>query len=294
MKIGLIGLGNMGVGIGGSLLRDGHSLTVYNRSKDKADALLAQGARWADTPRELAQGQDAVLTMVADDAALLAVTRGDNGLLAGLGAGAVHVSLSTVSPALVEQLAQEHAAQGKALVASPVFGRPDAAAAAKLFVVASGKPEHITAVRPALECIGQKLFEIGDQPQQAALVKLIGNFLISCVIEGLGEGTALAEKAGVAPEKLIEVLTGSIFAAPVYQVYGALIANAGYLNPGFALPLGQKDNRLVLQAAEGLNVPLPFASIVRDRFVRANAQGLAGADWSAIASLSRQDAGLPD
>ncbi|MBB5189503.1 3-hydroxyisobutyrate dehydrogenase-like beta-hydroxyacid dehydrogenase [Silvimonas terrae] len=292
MKIGLIGLGSMGVGIGHNLIVAGHTLTVYNRSKDKADGLLAEGAAWAATPRALAQGQDAVITMVADDHALQAVTLGEDGLLAGLAQNAVHISMSTVSQALVESLVAAHARHGSALISAPVFGRPDAAAAGKLFVVAAGQPEHIARVRPALEAVGQKLFEVGEQPQQAAVVKLIGNFLISCVIEGLGEGAALAEKAGVDPEKLMEVLTGTIFGAPVYQIYGKLITSGGYKNPGFALPLGAKDNRLVLQAAEAHHVPLPFASVVRDRFVRGMAQGLDGADWSAIASLAREDAGL--
>ncbi|GGP17934.1 NAD(P)-dependent oxidoreductase [Silvimonas iriomotensis] len=292
MKVGLIGLGSMGVGIAHNILRAGHSLTVFNRSKEKAAPLLAEGAAWADSPRALAAGQDAVLTMVADDNALQAVTLGEDGLLAGLAQNAVHISMSTVSQALVASLAAAHARHGSGLVSAPVFGRPDAAAAGKLFVAAAGKPAHIDQVRPVLEAVGQKLFEVGDQPEQAAVVKLIGNFLISCVIEGLGEGAALAEKTGVAPEKLMEVLTGTIFGAPVYQIYGKLITTGGYKNPGFALPLGAKDNRLVLQAAEAHNVPLPFASVVRDRFVRGMAQGLAGADWSAIASLAREDAGL--
>ncbi|GGP24968.1 NAD(P)-dependent oxidoreductase [Silvimonas amylolytica] len=292
MKIGLIGLGSMGVGIAHNILKAGHTLTVYNRSKDKADSLLAEGAIWAASPRALAQGQDAVITMVADDNALQAVTLGEEGLLAGLGQNAIHISMSTVSQALVESLVAVHERHGSGLVSAPVFGRPDAAAAGKLFVAAAGKAEHITQVRPVLEAVGQKLFEVGEQPPQAAVVKLIGNFLISCVIEGLGEGAALAEKAGVAPEKLLEVLTGSIFGAPVYQIYGNLIATGGYMKPGFALPLGAKDNRLVLQAAEAHDVPLPFASVVRDRFVRGMAQGLSGADWSAIARLAREDAGL--
>jgi 3-hydroxyisobutyrate dehydrogenase-like beta-hydroxyacid dehydrogenase len=292
MKIGLIGLGSMGAGLGHNLLAAGHTLTVYNRSKDKADVLLAEGANWAASPRALAQGQDAVITMVADDNALQAVTLGDDGLLAGLAQDGVHISMSTVSQALVASLAAVHERHGSGFVSAPVFGRPDVAAAGKLTVAAAGKPEHLAKVRPALEAVGQKLFEVGEQPPQAAVVKLIGNFLISCVIEGLGEGAALAEKAGVAPEKLLEVLTGSIFGAPVYQIYGNLIATGGYMNPGFALPLGAKDNRLVLQAAEAHNVPLPFASVVRDRFVRGLAQGLEGADWSAIAALARDDAGL--
>ncbi len=178
-------------------------------------------------------------------------------------------------------------------MAAPVFGRPDVAAAGKLTVVAAGAAAAIEKkVRPALEAVGQKLFEIGTQPQQAALIKLIGNFLISAVIEGLGEGAALARKAGVEPATLIEVLTSTLFNAPVYHTYGNLIAQGQYHPAAFALPLGAKDNRLVLQAAEALNVPLPFASVVRDKFVQAQALGLGDADWSAIASVAATNAGL--
>ncbi|KPC49971.1 NAD(P)-dependent oxidoreductase [Amantichitinum ursilacus] len=292
MKLALIGLGQMGAGIAANLLKAGHDVTVHNRSPGKAEALLEQGAHWAATPREAALGAEAVLSMVADDAALLGITQGDDGLLAGLAAGAVHVSMSTVSSALVEQLALGHEAAGVALVAAPVFGRPDVAAAGKLTVVAAGDAQAIEKVRPALEAIGQKLFEVGTQPQQAALIKLIGNFLISAVIEGLGEGAALAQKAGVDPARLIEVLTSTLFNAPVYHTYGNLIAQGQYRPAAFALPLGAKDNRLVLQAAEALNVPLPFASVVRDKFVQAQALGLGDADWSAIASVSATNAGL--
>ena len=292
MKLALIGLGQMGAGIAHNLLKAGHDVTVHNRSANKAEALLAAGAKWADTPRAAAQGAEAVLTMVADDNALLGITQGESGLLAGLAPGAVHVSMSTVSPALIEQLALTHEAAGAGLIAAPVFGRPDVAAAGKLTVVASGADWAVQKVRPALEAVGAKLFEIGTQPQQAALLKLIGNFLISSVIEGLGEGAALAQKAGIAPEKLIEVLTSTLFNAPVYHTYGGIIAQGKYRPAAFSLPLGAKDNRLVLQAAEALNVPMPFASVVRDKFVQAQAQGLADADWSAIALVSATNAGL--
>ena len=292
MKLALIGLGQMGAGIAQNLLKAGHQVTVHNRSAGKAEALLEAGAHWADTPRAAALGAEAVLTMVADDAALQSITYGDEGILTGLAKDAVHISMSTVSPALIEQLALAHEAIGAALVAAPVFGRPDAAAAGKLTVVASGADWALEKVRPALEAVGARLFEIGAQPQQAAVLKLIGNFLISSVIEGLGEGAALAEKAGIAPAKLIEVLTSTLFNAPVYHTYGGIIAESKYHPAAFSLPLGAKDNRLVLQAAEALNVPMPFASVVRDKFIQAQAQGLGDADWSAIALVSARNAGL--
>lgn len=292
MNIALIGLGNMGLGIGQNLLRAGFSLAVHNRTQAKAQPLLDQGAQWAASPRDAAAGAQLVLTMVADDNALLAVCDGAEGLLAGLGQGAIHASMSTVSTALVERLAARHQAQGAVLLGAPVFGRPDAAAAGKLFIAAAGPAEAIEQARPAFEAVSQKLFVIGDKPQEAALLKLIGNFLLTCVIEGLGEATALAAKGGIEPKALVEMLTGSIFNAPVYHTYGKLIVEQQFEPAGFTVPLAAKDNRLVLQAAEALNVPLPFASIVRDRFIRAQAQGMEKQDLSSISKLARVDAGV--
>ncbi|MBD1588242.1 NAD(P)-dependent oxidoreductase [Pseudomonas typographi] len=292
MNIALIGLGNMGLGIGHNLLGAGFTLTVFNRTQGKAQPLLDKGARWAASPREAAAGAQLVLTMVADDNALLAVCEGADGLLEGFEQGAIHASMSTVSNALVERLAPLHQQHGAVLLGTPVFGRPDAAAAGKLFIVAAGPAGALERARPALEAVSQKLFVVGEQPQQAALVKLIGNFLLTCVIEGLGEATALAAKGGIEPKALLEVLTGSIFNAPVYHTYGKLIVEQQFEPAGFTVPLAAKDNRLVLQAAEALHVPLPFASIVRDRFIRAQAQGKGEQDLSSISALAREDAGV--
>lgn len=292
MNIALIGLGNMGLGIGQNLLNAGFALTVFNRTQSKAQPLLDAGATWAASPREAASGAELVLTMVADDNALLAVLEGPEGVLAGLGQGAIHASMSTVSSALIERLVPLHEEHGAVLLGAPVFGRPDAAAAGKLFIAAAGPNAAIDHARPAFEAISQKVFVVGEQPQHAALLKLIGNFLLTCVIEGLGEATALAAKGGIEPKALVDVLTGSIFNAPVYHTYGKLIVEQQFTPAGFTVPLAAKDNRLVLQAAEALNVPLPFASIVRDRFIRAQAQGMSEQDLSSISKLARVDAGV--
>ncbi|WP_395666716.1 NAD(P)-dependent oxidoreductase [Methylocella sp.] len=292
MRVAFLGLGRMGSAMAGLLLRHGFAVTVWNRSPGACAPLAAAGARTAATPAEAARGAGAVFTMLADDAALRAVALGADGLAEGLDEGAVHVSMSTISVALSAELAAAHAARGQGYAAAPVFGRPEAAAAQKLFVAAAGPPETLERVRPALEAMSQRVFVMGEAAPDANLVKLSGNFLITCVIEGLAEVFALAQKGGVEPRKLYELFTETLFAAPVYKTYGALILDDAVSPPGFALPLGLKDNRLLLQAGEALAAPLPFASILRDRFLASLAAGEAGLDWSAIARRAAEDAGV--
>jgi 3-hydroxyisobutyrate dehydrogenase-like beta-hydroxyacid dehydrogenase len=187
-----------------------------------------------------------------------------------------------------------HAEKQQHYVAAPVFGRPDAAAAGKLFIVAAGPLKQIERCRALFDAMGQKTFAVGEEPPSANLIKLTGNFLITTTIESLAEALALIRKSGVDQERFLEVITGSLFAAPIYRNYGAIIAAEKFEPAGFKLPLGFKDNRLILAAAEEASVPLPMASLVHDRFVTAMAQGLKEADWSAIARISFQDAGLEE
>ncbi len=292
MRIGFIGLGNMGSGMAGNLLKAGHQVTAYNRSQDKVDVLAARGAVAARTVAEASAG-DVVFTMLANDDAVEAVTFGDGGVLASLKPGGIHVSSSTISLALCERLTAAHADAGQGFVTAPVFGRPDAAEAGKLFVVAAGQASRVEEVSPALDAIGQRTFVVSDQPKAASLVKLTGNFLIASVIEALGEAMALVAKAGVDKHQYLEILTSTLFGAPVYKTYGALIASEQFAPPGFATTLGQKDIRLVLAAAEGLNVPLPIASLLRDRFLTLMANGGADLDWSAVGALAAWEAGAP-
>ena len=291
MKIGFVGLGQMGSAMALNLVKAGHEVTVYNRSRDKAEALAGEGTKVAATVAE-ACGGAAVFTMLANDEALSAVAHGDNGLLASLGKDAVHISASTISVSLSERLTKEHAAAGQRFVSAPVFGRPEAAAAAKLFVTAAGEPSAIKAVTPLFEAIGQRTFILGEEPQAANLVKLSGNFLIAAVIESLGEAMALVEKGGVDRHQYLELLTSTLFNAPVYKTYGGLIADRKFKPAGFAALLGQKDIRLALAAGEALNVPLPLASLLRDRFLTLLAHGGEDLDWSAVGALAAKDAGL--
>jgi 3-hydroxyisobutyrate dehydrogenase-like beta-hydroxyacid dehydrogenase len=293
VKIGFIGLGQMGSAMAANLLKAGHDVTVYNRSRDKAEALVGEGAKIAATVAE-ACGGEAVFTMLANDDALSAVVHGDGGLLASLGKGAIHISSSTISVALSERLTKEHAAVGQRFVAAPVFGRPEAAAAAKLFVAAAGEPGAIEAVTPLFQAIGQRTFVVGEEPKSANLVKLSGNFLIASVIESLGEAMALVEKGGVDRHQYLDLLTSTLFSAPVYKTYGGLIADRKFKPAGFAAPLGQKDIRLALAAGEALNVPLPLASLLRDRFLTLLAHGGEDLDWSAVGALAAKDAGLKE
>jgi 3-hydroxyisobutyrate dehydrogenase-like beta-hydroxyacid dehydrogenase len=289
MKVGFIGLGQMGAGMAANLVRAGHEVTVYNRSPGKAGALLELGATEATTAAA-ACGGDAVFTMVADDNALGNVAFGD-GILGALPPGGIHISASTISVTLSERLTAAHAEAGQRFVSAPVFGRPEAAAAAKLFVVAAGSAETLGDCAPLFEAIGQRTFVMGQTPSIANLVKLSGNFLIASVIESLGEAMALVGKGGVDLRAYIDMLTSTLFAAPVYKTYGGLIAENKFEPAGFAAPLGQKDIRLTLAAAENLNVPMPVASLLRDRFLTLLANGGEKLDWSAVGKLAARDSG---
>ena len=290
MNIGFIGLGRMGTGMAANLLKAGHRVTVYNRTPEKAAALIAQGAKAAARVSEACRGE-AVITMLANDDAVESVVFGKDGIVQNLPAGAMHASSSTISVALSERLTQVHAIAGQRFVAAPVFGRPDAAAAAKLFVVAAGAPAAVAAATPIFEAIGQKTFMLSDKPEAANLVKLSGNFLIAAMIESLGEALALVGKGGVDPRQYLEMLTSTLFNVPVYKTYGGLIVGGVFEPAGFAAPLGQKDIRLTLAAAEDLRVPMPLASLLRDRFLTLLAHGGEQLDWSAIGSLAAKDAG---
>lgn len=292
MKVGMVGLGRMGVGMAANLLKAGHELSAYNRTPEKAQALASQGATVVDRVADACRG-DAVVTMLANDEAVEAVVFGEAGILASLPPGALHVSASTISVAVVERLAAAHAKAGQRFVAAPVFGRPNMAAAGKLFVVAAGEPTAIEAATPLLDAIGQKTFVVGEAPQTANLIKLSGNFLIASVMESLGEAMALVGKAGVDRRQYLDLLTATLFGAPVYTNYGGLIADGTFEPAGFAAVLGYKDIRLALAAADELRVPMPLASLLRDRFLTLLADGGDQLDWSAIGGLASKDAALP-
>jgi len=292
MKVGFIGLGNMGSAIARNLIQAGHTLTVYNRTRSRAEPFGSLGARIAETPGEAAADAEVLFTMLADDAAVEAVILEPGNALQALPAGAAHISMSTISVALSRHLAEAHRERRQHYVAAPVFGRPEAAAAAKLFVVVAGPADQIERCRPLFDANGQKTFVAGDDAHAANVIKLAGNFLITTVIEGLAEAFAFGRKFGVDSHAFLEILTESLFAAPVYRTYGSMIASDKFEPAGFKLPLGLKDNRLLLAAAEEATVPMPMASLIHDRFVAALARGLGESDWAAIARISYENAGL--
>lgn len=292
MKIAFVGLGGMGAGMARNLAKAGHSLALFNRTRSRAERLRAEGATVAETSGQAASGADVVFTMVADDQALEDVVFGPGKILESLKPGSIHVSASTISVALSRRLATAHREKKQHYIAAPVFGRPDAALAATLFVVAAGEGSQIERCQPLFDAIGQKTFVVGDEATMANVVKLAGNFLITAVIESLAESFAFARKSGVDAGKVLEILTGTLFPAPLYKNYGAMLAAEKFEPVGFRLRLGAKDNRLVLAAAEEVGVPMPTASLVRDQFLSAIAQGMADDDWAAVARVIYKNAGL--
>ena len=285
MKIGFLGLGQMGRAMAANLVKAGHDVTVWNRSPGKDDDLIAAGARRADCPSDAAQGE-VVLSMLADDRAVEAITYGRDGIN---DAPAIHVSHSTISPALVDRLTESQ--QGR-FISAPVFGRPVAAEAAKLFVVAAGDAALIDRCEPFFSAIGQRLFRVGDRPSMANVVKLSGNFMIMAAIESLAEAMTLAERSGVERQALLEVLTGTLFGSPVYQTYGDILVRDAFKPAGFAAPLGLKDMTLTDQVASAARVPMPVLGVVRQHLLSAIANDGEDVDWAGIAGAVRRRAGL--
>jgi 3-hydroxyisobutyrate dehydrogenase-like beta-hydroxyacid dehydrogenase len=292
MKIGFVGLGQMGSAMAANLVKAGHDVTVFNRNPEKSRPLLALGAHQATSIAGACNGE-AVITMLADDTAAAHIALTDDGIVGKLRQGAVHISMSTISVALSKELARAHARAGQRFVAAPVFGRPEMAAAAKLFIVTAGDPAAVEACQPLFSAMGQKTLSVGTEPSAANLVKLSGNFLFASVIEALGEAVALVGKAGIDRQAFVDLLTSTIFPAPAYKTYGDLIAGNKFQPARFAAPLGFKDIRLTLAAAESLRVPMPLGSLLHDRFLRVLAQGGDDLDWAAVGGLATQDAGEP-
>ena len=291
MKVGFIGVGNMGLPMARNLLRAGHSLVVHNRTPGRVEPLAAEGVSAAGSAVEAARDAEVVVTMLSDDEALRNVIF-EQGVLEAMRPGAIHLGMSTISVAFSMQLAEAHAAAGLGYVSAPVFGRPDAATAARLWIVAAGAAEHIEKCRPLMEAMGRAVSVVGEKPWLSSVVKLAGNLLISSTIEALGETFALQRKWGVEPRTFLEIVNGALFNSPLYANYGGLIAEEKFEPAGFRLRLGLKDTRLVLEAADAVSVPLPLASLVRDHLLAAMANGKGELDWAALAQVSAENAGL--
>ena len=292
LEAGFIGLGAMGLPIASNLHGAGVKLRVFNRTPSKAQSLVAKGAVAAVSPGEAAAPGGVVMTMLADDAAVESMVMGEGGLAARLAPGGIHVSMSTIAPATARRLAHYHTEHGSIYVASPVFGRPDAAAARQLVICTSGPAAAKERVRPLQEIVGQTLFDYGEDPGAANVAKLAGNFLIAAALEAMAEAFTMAERNGVDRQQVAGMLAQTLFACPIYQRYGEMVAAKRHTPAGFKLPLGLKDVELVLKTAGEARVPMPVAALLRDRMIAGLAHGREEMDWSALALGVLDDAGI--
>ncbi|SNC64429.1 3-hydroxyisobutyrate dehydrogenase [Hymenobacter gelipurpurascens] len=291
-SVAFLGLGSMGLAMATNLLKAGHQLTVYNRTASKAEPLQKLGATVAHTPAEAVQGADFVFSMVTDDAALEEICTGAEGLLPALKPGAIHASCSTVAPATNRRLAEAHAQHGTHLIATPVFGKPDVAAAGNLWLASAGATaEAREKLRPLLDAVGQGTHDFGDDAGAANTVKLCGNFLLGAAIEAMAEAFTLAQKSGLERKQVYEFFTSTIFNTPIYKSYGKLIAERHYHPVGAAPAIIRKDLRLVLDESRAQVAPMPFANIIHDNLSTTVAKQ-EQVDWAGFAERAAENAGL--
>jgi 3-hydroxyisobutyrate dehydrogenase-like beta-hydroxyacid dehydrogenase len=290
MKVGFIGLGRMGQAMAARVHGGGHELVVYNRTRAKCADLEKAGAKVAGSLVEACRGRDVVISMVTDDKALMEVV--NEGVVPGLPKGSIHLAMGTHSVAVLREIGPLHDKAGQILVAAPVLGRPEAAAAGQVGIVAAGPKDAVAKLAPVLSLIGRRTFDAGVKPEGASAVKLANNMILGCAIEAMGEGFSLIRKYGVDPASFFDVMTDGLFAAPAYKVYGNIIAKELYAQAGFTTTLGLKDANLLMAAALAANVPLPSLSVYRDRLISAVANGQAEQDWSVIARVQARAAGI--
>jgi 3-hydroxyisobutyrate dehydrogenase-like beta-hydroxyacid dehydrogenase len=288
-KITFLGLGNLGTPIAESLINAGYELTVWNRTVSKADPLAKLGAKVTENPLDAITPGGIVISVLANDAALEETFSME--LVEKLGKGGIHISMSTISPETSRQLSQIHDWYGATYIAAPIFARPEAVVAGVGNIAISGKAEAKEIVKPILQGFVKGIFDFGDDPGAANVVKLAGNFMIAASLEMMGEAFTMAEKNGISRQSIYEMLTQTLFAAPIFQNYGKFVANNVYEPVAFKLALGLKDINLTLQTASDVNVPMPMADLIRNRFISALAKGRDNLDWSALAQGASDDAG---
>lgn len=295
MRLAWIGTGAMGSAMAGNVLRAGHKVTVYNRTRQHAEPLAKEGATIANSPAEAAREAEAVVTMLADDRAVEQVVFGTGdapGFLETLPRGAIHDGMSTVSVDLARKLTDAHSAHGQGYISAPVFGRPSAAAERKLWIVTAGPSDHVERCGPIFEALGRGRSNVGAEPWMANVVKLAGNFMIAAALESMGEAFALVRKSGVDAAQFLEIIHTALFNSPLYANYGGIVAKEQFEPAGFKLRLGFKDLRLVQEAAASGAVPMPVAGVLRDHFLAALARGEGDLDWAAVARIAAVEAGL--
>jgi 3-hydroxyisobutyrate dehydrogenase-like beta-hydroxyacid dehydrogenase len=292
MKVGFVGLGRMGSAMARRLCEAGHDVAVYNRTPEKARALVEAGAKVVGSIAEAAHHGEAVFTMLADDAALEEVAGQNGGLLQSLPPGRVHICAGTHGVHAVRKIDAAHAKAGQVMVASPMLGRPEAVTSGQAGVVVGGPPQTVARFRSLFEAMSRRIFEAGPDPAAAAAIKIANNFVLGCAIEAMGEGFSLVRKYGVVPHVFYDVMTDGLFAAPAYKVYGRIIVEEAYEKVGQMAVLGLKDANLALAAGEAAGVPLPSANVWRDRLVGAVAHGDGGCDWAVMAREQARASGL--
>lgn len=289
MKIGFIGLGRMGHHVAANLLKAGHQVTVWNRSPEPVQALVAKGAAAANTPEQALQG-DAVFSMLSNDQVMRDVGLAGP-LLEKTAKGLIHVNLATISVEFAKELAAAHKKAGLSYISAPVFGRPEMAEAAQLVLVAGGEDTALRTMQPVFDKIGARTVP-QNEAWQANLFKICGNFMIASEMEAIGEAFALLRKGGVDPALFHDVMAGRLFTGAVFKAYGAMILNRQYEPAGFALPLGLKDVNLARSAAQGLGVEMPTADLLKAQYDQAIAWGWQDKDWAAIGEVSAKKAGV--
>lgn len=294
--IGFIGLGRMGLPMASNLAASGQTVIAYNRHPERREALATAGLTPTEKFGDLFDC-DLVVSMVSDNQAATEIVFGQTGawpwagLAAGLRKGAVHVSMSTIGPDIATRLAAEHARHGQGYVAAPVFGNPDAAKAHELVIVAAGSAALLARCEPVFAALGVRTFVVGDAPASANLIKIAGNAMLASTLTTLSEVLAFVRKSGIEPAAFSEIMTASLFGGRAHKLYGARMVSENF-TPGFTFPLALKDLTLVLAAAQAAAVPMPTISVARDRLLAGIAQGYGDLDWSALAKVAANDAGL--
>lgn len=292
MGVGFIGMGNMGLPMAQNILKAGFPLTIYNRTKERGAAIIKQGCQWAESPAQLAERCDTLVSMVANDGALKEIVEGPTGIFQSAKKPSIHISMSTVSPELCTELEKKHREKGIAFLSAPVSGRPDRAKEGSLWIFLAGEAQAKKTARPILEAMSCKIFDLGEHPSQAALFKLCNNFMILSLIESFSEAAAMLEKGGISTEKAADVWGNSLFDAPVFHSYTPMVCKRNFSDGGFALDLGLKDIRLLQSCADKAQVPMPFIAELQEKLLVCMNLGRAKYDWSAIALLTRELAGL--
>jgi len=290
MQVGFIGVGRMGTAMARNLMKGGHKVLAWDVSQASRDRIKNDGAAIAGSAREAFSG-DAVISMLPNDAAMRATFIAGDVLPSG-GNPPIHINMATASAVCAGDLAKAHAAKGVPYLSATVYGRPEMAAERNLNILAAGDPALIQKVQPLFDAMGKKTWQLGADPRNSNIAKIAGNLVVACILESMGEAAALARAYKMDPNTVLDVVVGSIFDVPIYRIYSKMIANGSFEPPGFDLNLGLKDAKLALDAGEAANVPLPFASVLRDNYIDAIAHGDGGKDWSAIARVAARRAGL--